>query len=438
MRFRFRNIFCYLLLTVSLPNLASGQIFNVNADTVIRTSVITNDSSIYVYYSPSRDSLVARNPVTGPATFKWMMYDTTAKSFTLPLPNSIPDADSIVAGLPSGGYRVHINASGNDYYYVAWVYKDSLTVSIEKDNLGNIKYDRYNCDYTDIRVFVKQSKFIYYNSGGIKQKQPNLIFNCSADPSLIPIPRDTSYWFRVTKNELPIEKVKFYVYVTDKFGYTSNQDAVNYIPIISKAIIDTTATHPVVDGKNSAPFTVTFLNLSKNTTHSTWFFGDKDSIEKKDTARVTHTYFATDSFRVRLITQGTDPTCFDSTSMKIPVSPGQIGETTGTTGSSTSWPDLPNCFMPGGTKYPYFKIYNISIRHFRFTIFTRWGRKIYQYEGSDMIDWKGWDGMIGNSEASDGIYFYVLEVISWDKIPDPMLMNPKGQYSGFFYLFREK
>ncbi|HEY4785332.1 MAG TPA: hypothetical protein VIH57_04760, partial [Bacteroidales bacterium] len=375
MRFRFRNIFCYLLLTVSLPNLASGQIFNVNADTVIRTSVITNDSSIYVYYSPSRDSLVARNPVTGPATFKWMMYDTTAQSFTLPLPNSIPDADSIVAGLPSGGYRVHINASGNDYYYVAWVYKDSLSVSIEKENLDDIRYNRYNCEYTDIRVFVKHTKFIYYNTKGIKQIQPGLIFNCSADPSLIPTPRDTSYWFRILKNMLPVEKAKFYVYVKDRYGAVSNQDVVNYTPIISKALFDTTDTHPVVDGKNSAPFTATFINNSKNTVLSTWFFGDNDSTKRKDTVRISHTYFATDSFRIRLITQSLDG-CIDSTNMKITVSPGEIGKSGGTGGSNT-WPDLPNCFKPGSTSYPTFKIYNISIRHFRFTVFSRWGRKIY-------------------------------------------------------------
>jgi len=212
-------------------------------------------------------------------------------------------------------------------------------------------------------------------------------------------------------------------------------DSVNYTPVVTKAKIDTTASHPVYEKINSAPFTVTFLNKSKNGVRFVWKFSEikTDTVRRNDTTKVVHTFPYTSPrdtvvpYKVFLISQSLQQ-CVDTARINISISPGDIEK-----GDS-----LPNYFTPEGNNYKKFRIYNLSIRQFRFTVFSRWGKKVYEAQGPNMLEWDGWNGNIGNSgrEASAGIYYYVLEVISWDKVPDAKHMKTNGKYSGFFYLFR--
>jgi hypothetical protein len=50
--------------------------------------------------------------------------------------------------------------------------------------------------------------------------------------------------------------------------------------------------------------------------------------------------------------------------------------------------------------------------------------------------WKGWDGKINGDDASEGIYYYVLEVMAFEQQSDPQKIHKDGVYKGFFYLFR--
>ena len=437
MKFVFYYFVCWLLLTVCFTRPAFGQIYNVNADTVVLWPANSPDS-IYVFKTSNTGTIKARSTIPG-ANFQWARYDTLKNKYSTPL-----GTDSIASNLVSGGYQVSIAAGSDTFRYKAWVYIDKIGVTLEKDNQGNVKYYRYTCDYTDFISKSTHSNFVYYNLLGKKQALPEPKYRWWAVPEVEMHSWDNLSTLRLDTTRLPLDKAVFYVEAKDAFGLKSNKDSVKYSPIICKAIMDTTGTgsHPVVNGKNSAPFTAYFLNKSKNAVSYTWFNAKIDSISTNKMDKDSVTFFETGTFRVSLVAQSLEQ-CTDTAKMDIIVAKGQIGtdkSASSDTTSGQSWPNLPNVFVPGSTTYPYFKIYNISIRQFRFTVYSRWGKEVYTKEGYNMLDWDGWNGRIyeNGPEASDGIYYYVLEVISYDKTVDPKLMNPKGKYSGFFYLFWQK
>lgn len=91
--------------------------------------------------------------------------------------------------------------------------------------------------------------------------------------------------------------------------------------------------------------------------------------------------------------------------------------------------EVPNVFTPNGdNSNEVFKI-KISetnkLKEFTCRIYSRYGHKIYEWS-----DWEngGWDGKIGNREASEGIYFYVIEAKGKDDV--------KHEFKGHFYLFK--
>lgn len=436
-----RFVFYYVvstILTICFAGNVSGQILNVNADTVVVTDI--SSDSIFVFYTHNAGTLKARYTGPGSPTFDWASFNATAKDYSI----SLPFTDSVATNLSSGGYQVTIKetTSGYNKAFRAWVYIDTLTVKLEKDNLGNLKYNRYTCEYTDIKASSTHSNFIYYDSHGVKQTLPEPTYRWWSDPPIPIYSSDKTNWLRIDTIRMPLEKAKFYVQAKDRFGHVSNTDVVNYSPIITKAIIDTTGSHPVVEGENSAPFHVSFLNKSKNGVNYRWFLVGIDTIPKmklqpyNSMRSFDTTFYSTGTFTVKLVSQSLE-LCTDTARMDIIVAKGKIG-----VGKDTA--SLPNVFVPGSYDHPRFKIHNVSIRQFRFTVYSRWGKPVYKKEGFNMLDWEGWAGNINQSggesgpDASDGVYFYVLEVLSFDKVPDPKRMNPKGQYSGFLYLFRQK
>lgn len=435
MRLSFYHTFCFILLTISFSGSAFGQMINVNADTVVITSQVSSDSSIYVFYTNSTGTLKARCPVPGPVTYEWLKYDTIAHAFNIPTTYT----DSVASNLASGGYQVHMTAPGYDNRFAAWVYIDKPAVTLEKDKLGNIKYTSYTCDHTDLSSNATQSNLICYNKDGKKQSLPSLTYLWSADPEVPFYPYDNKSSIRLDTTRLPLVKASFFLQVKDAYGAISQKDTAKYSPIIAKAIIAPPVydTSHVVDGNlNSAPMKVSFGNLSKNSVSYIWYiaYSNKlDTFQKATSDSLHQTFYLTGVYNVKLVAQSLQ-LCTDTTQISVTIAEGRIGKNNGTGTDTSGTPSPPNLFVADGSNY--YKIYNVSIRHFRITIYSRWGRKVYSYEGDDMLNaWKGWDGTIGNSRASSGVYFYVLEVMSWDKVPDKTLMNPKGQYSGFFYLF---
>ncbi|MFH0864993.1 MAG: gliding motility-associated C-terminal domain-containing protein, partial [Bacteroidota bacterium] len=58
-----------------------------------------------------------------------------------------------------------------------------------------------------------------------------------------------------------------------------------------------------------------------------------------------------------------------------------------------------------------------SMATFHCVIFNRWGKKIYEWDNIT----HGWDGKTSDgAQASDGVYFYIIEAKGNDDIPYEM------------------
>jgi gliding motility-associated-like protein len=445
-----RLLFCYscwfIVLVISFfPINAFGQLLKGSADTIVVTP--THDS-IFIFNHSATGSLFAKNPTGETANFEWAKYDSTSASFgfKISMKTETNTTSSLLSGLTNGGYRVHIIAPGIDQTYTAWVFiNNKLTVKIKEfelhadDGRKYVKYFSSTCEALDLSAVSKPEVYTFRNtSTNDKDSIQNRVkYTWWADPAIEIFNTDTTYWFRANKSRLPLDTTLFYVKGTDRYGAVSKNDSVWYPPILSKALFDMVDTFYTKDEKNSAPFSVSFRNKSKNTAKSTWYFGipvnGKDSVIKHDTVLIKQIYYLPKTYKIRLITESPDE-CIDSTSKDLTIAPAQIGK-------ESEWPDAPNVFTPNGDgTNDFFYIYNISIQQFRFSVYSRWGKRVYQHEGdgTEMLNnWKGWDGKINGFDASEGIYYYVLEVLAWDKDSQDKLKN-KGNFRGFFYLFRQK
>lgn len=94
---------------------------------------------------------------------------------------------------------------------------------------------------------------------------------------------------------------------------------------------------------------------------------------------------------------------------------------------STSDLQVPYAFSPNGDQLnDEFRVAYKSIVSFKCWVFNRWGHKVYFWTDPQ----KGWDGNINGKPAKEGAYFYVIEAMGADGIPQ----NRKGT----IHLFRGK
>jgi gliding motility-associated-like protein len=100
--------------------------------------------------------------------------------------------------------------------------------------------------------------------------------------------------------------------------------------------------------------------------------------------------------------------------------------------------DAPNVFTPNGDGVnDFFLVHAKSLKSFRIRIYSRSGRKVYEFEQTEeKFEWDGWDGTIngkGENFAQPGVYYYVIEAVGWDA--ERYRGHPP--YKGFVYLYRE-
>ncbi len=429
----FRYFLFIIIFTVCLLVNSSGQVSSKTANWKAVTDYSLSDTIFVFHQFPiaKKGTLSVANPYGTQATYAWSKYDTLSNTFGTALKVDSNMLFSSIDTLSQGGYKITITRTKRDTSFMAWVYFDNYSLAVEKDNAGNVKFGKYTCDYVDLSSKVTALlPFVYKNPNTFARQilKNTFTYFWSADPtpeiSLI----NGKAAFRV--DPPPYIDTRYKLKVTDKFGLVK-EDEVFYKTIQVKAEFDLTyqleydTTHIFSDAdKKSAPLKVHVFNKSSVKAETfNWYFIGKDTAYNT-TIPGPRTYYQPDTFKIKLFTQSAEG-CVDTITHNFVVEPANIedGE------------QPPNVFTPDG-KNPKFKISNISIRQFKFTVFSRWGRVVYSHQGIDMLEWEGWDGNIGNSKASTGVYYYVLEVFTWDKKPDPKLIHTNGKYSGFFYLFR--
>jgi hypothetical protein len=218
-----------------------------------------------------------------------------------------------------------------------------------------------------------------------------------------------------------------------------------------------------------APLRVKFKNKSKNGFSFEWFLLDTfhrdnnaiirqtDYIPSKDSLdSVGYVYFrpidvTPAPYKVKLFSYGPNRICIDSAIKTITVHPSQLHSDN----SSASKDSLifPTAFIPGDKVFGYFTYKEFvdssnnqtnfySIRNLHLTVYSQWGRLMYEYNGPVLDVWKGWNGKTKyNSDAPVGIYFYVYEALGWGPISRPAgstLGDFTAKGNGFVYLLRKR
>jgi hypothetical protein len=396
-----------------------GQISSDVSDFKVATAYSKKDT-VFVFNQSSgvkKGQLKAKLPGIDSASFEWSAFDTISKTFSPPFKTDMGVDSSMVGDIAQGGYLVHITKTGLDTTFTAWVFLNDFTLTLEKNVAGEVLFYRRTCEYTNLQATAMPAIFTYFNpatKARIKLSN-SIIYTWSASPSSDGTLPDKEAKIWIEGDALPSEDTEYTCRGTDKFNL-SREDKVKYISIIPKA--DFTEEHDKKYEKlESAPLKVTLTNKSTNATKFTWIYGDGDTVYIQDPE--PHLYTTSDtSYNLKLIAES-QAGCTREDTATIKVSPSEL--------------EAANVFTPNGLN-PYFFVRNVSLREFNITIFTRTGRKVYEFHGPDINSWEGWDGKIGNSDASPGVYFYVIEALSWE---NPAISYKGKKYAGFVYLFRD-
>ena len=373
----------------------------------------------------------------GGKVYHWYKYDIDSDIFTkvtTGISYNVDSSSNSIVGLSTGGYKVIVTDGIENQQYLAWVYNtidryvelqltrstcDGLTLSadpfLEPDAVQGFDTPLEYIDTATGSKYILKNKIDQYN------------WESDTEPDIGYSNRP----YNVMNNELPTEDTKFSVTVTDRFGCVVEDD-LDYTAIATKALFSWTA----IDEKTfeelssgdhlgsvseQAPLAIRFVNESKNGYEYTWWFGDttrnddEDTIVTNDfTLEPEHIYFYTDrtesgkTYTMELKSES-EAGCTHSISFDITVKPVSI--------------QFPNVFSPTNKDGINDVFYcdsigdgPVSIRNFKITIFNRAGQVVHEYNG-DIRDWKGWDGSVKNSSrmASEGNYYYVVEILGWDK-----------------------
>lgn len=455
--------YCVICLTIIFISSAGvyGQIIGEGAvkDTVTAYSTLDTIFVFNQYPSAKPGNLLMKSPTGDTVTFQWYQFDTITYLFDLPVkpistyPNSLssnPDS------LAQGGYRVKIFSSGTLIDSVtAWVFLNNYSLSLNKDVQSNLLSIYKHCYFIDLIVYPVFSNFIYYNPSDSLHKKLTLRnhLTClwTANPVLTtPLIIDTATT-QISNNIIttdlrigagaskdgityrngkpPAEPTQFTVQATDKFQLTK-LDTLNYAKPILSTWSHFNKSYKEFNDTTSAPLFVTFTDSSQNATLYHWSFGDGTTdTSSKQTQQ--HIYYLPKKDTIMLVTTAPNLFCVDTSFVTVQIARAYLGSDT--TRGSSGPSQISNYFFAGKEN---FKVALVSVKEFQINIYSRWGTQVYEHHGYSLYDWEGWDGNVGLGQAAQGIYFYVIKVLTWDPNPIPDYIHTDGIYKNFFYLFR--
>ncbi|MCF8221655.1 MAG: gliding motility-associated C-terminal domain-containing protein [Bacteroidales bacterium] len=366
-----------------------------------------NNDPIFIFCSSDGYSLASLNAVSpggsGPFDFTWTKWDEPGSDFSIIVAQENDVLSSSLSNIDEGGYRVEIS-DGVDYdtSFIAWVFIDSpLAVAGLRD---------FKCNYVALDGEAATDPFYYADpADGTSVELPNdFSFIWSSDPvSTIPYPElelDPQTF------DPPLEDVWYNLHVVDSFGCSADSSFF-YESIHVKADFEA---DPV---QGEAPLEVFITDNSVRSNSYRWEFGD-DTISYLQSP-VSHTYYYPGNYKMKLFIES-ELFCKDSMSVDITVEPSTL--------------NIPNVFTPDGDgNNDFFYVDNKSLRTIFVQVFSKNGQRVYVFDGEsdELKDWQGWDGNIGNSKASPGIYFYIIRARGWDDV-----VYEGKEFRGFLYLYR--
>lgn len=422
------------ILLLSIYGLSTSAQINSNADAVIGTNYSgTDQDQIFIFCGNKGDTkayLQASTKLNGTINYEWQKYNAASGAFSFYLNQADGGNSHSITSLEDGGYRVTISNGTNTETYTAWVFNNYYTVTA--------KITESNCNYLQLEGSFESPEFNYFNPNTgqahsvnkdikVEWKQATSTVSSILSPRIgTPPTRDTRYTLTIS----------------DRFDCGGLAE-VNYTSIVTKAKFS------VSERKGEAPLEVIFTNESENGTPGKyeWFFFKELSVIKEEASKnkgivkdsidfvdysdaPSYTFEKTGQYMVKLVAKhiSEQHTCTDTVYL-----PEYIV-------ADTSFVKAPNFFTPNGDgSNDEFVIKFWSVKSIKISIFNRWGKKVHQWESSNVqgfentittITESAWDGRIGNQMASPGVYYYVVEARGRD--------NKNRWAHGFVHLFRGK
>jgi gliding motility-associated-like protein len=448
------SLLCYFLLIFGVTR---SQISSPTADfyDTLDYPVYPASDPYFVFYastpgSPVPGTLLATPPYGTPGfDFSWSKYNPASRAFDPPFHTETGVASSTIDNLDPGCYRVHITATDLDTMLRAWVFSNDPLVSVEKDVNGKVKPYKYTCDYLRLDGVADADTLTYYdldNGNGVGLLNGMTFEWTSDDPEYEIFGADRNLnliiYNQPPYSRPPTKDTRFTLTAVDSFGL-SRADDVLYESVHVRAEFTTHIEDEENPGNwieeenpsGEAPLEVRFINLSENGVEYKWTLVDSAKTGEEDSEVITenledsvhYKYYIPDRYYPSM-TAYSDAGCVDSfplvTRVEISVQPSEL--------------DAPNVFTPNGDGVnDFFLVQSKSLKSFKISIFSRSGRKVYEYEQTeDKFEWEGWDGTIqgkGENFAQPGVYYYVIEAVGWDA--ERYRGHPP--YKGFVYLYRE-
>jgi|WetSurSiteA1Bulk_404760.scaffolds.fasta_scaffold00571_11 gliding motility-associated-like protein len=381
-------------------------------------------------------------------SFQWSVYNPSAGIYQA-VPGSITgwfsEIDTITV---SSGYQVVMTKGASTNVYRVWVVINDLDVFItNKDEHDKLLFSYYNCSSLDLRADTTRVPLFYYNPGTRERIIVNVTYTIrwSVDNPEASVPPNKLIT-RVTNP--PYEDTWYTIKLSDPYGM-ERYDSVFFESIRSKAVLaapeyidlsDATV-YPenygnyYNDDTYSAPGKFRFdVSGSKNMASYSIDFGDGEEFASDaDSLNLVHEYEKPGIYKVVLTTKSDKPDeCIDSISAEVKLNYAKFM--------------LPNVFTPNEDgdndllslekSNDAFRSEDVSVLTIEIAIYDRAGLKVHDYSGN-IRDWKGWDGMIRNSnrKAPEGIYFYVISVLhAYEDNINPI---NRDIMKGFIHLYRD-
>ncbi len=379
----------HFLVFAFWPQPSLAQISAEGAAWVGETNYAQSANDAVFCFSPQSDISLTFSVAGGAGnyTFTWYRYEATGNNWDTQLSVST-GASSSISGLLPGGYRV---VAGNSDGSVAaqarcWAFKPQLSEP-------QIEIAYSDCFSVELQASSDSVPLIFYDpatgtSGYMSYGRVNTWSTRAA-------PQEQKTGIGVSM-PAPFEDVTYVLTVSDRFG-SSVETSTGYEAIAVEASFEAKVTKPDVlnelhtEVEGSAPIEVRFTDTSRgNITGWEWTFGSSGRAAEPDPFFV-FTQAGRDSVVLRVVNRNSG--CEDfSDPLMISV--------------RESFLDAPNVFTPNDDGVnDEFRVAYRSIKKFEMVIYNRWGRKVFQTSDPS----KGWDGKIGNTMASPGVYYYYIE-----------------------------
>jgi hypothetical protein len=397
---------------------------------------------------------------TDSCDYTWSRFNPLTHQFDIPLITETNVASSSLSDLAQGGYQVQIQRTDSvDTTFRAWVYTHVISLDVLENAEGKVFDNKFTCEYVELNASLGYDTLVYANPAtGTKRYyfiKPTVSWNYSNEKES----KSGAFTGTYVRNYAPPAYDTYYIAVASDRSGIHDEDSVLYETIQTEAVFsfqvkdrqDTEFRE--AETEESAPLDVEFINSSVNGSQFTWVLTDtifgkqkkQPPVVTTDTAdRPGYTYYYPHSYVVTLYSRSPEG-CIDSVNNDKPIK------------IKKSELKVPNYFCAGqegaNAKFDIdrsrtddSKEFFATIKSFHITIFSRQGKRVYEYEG-DINTWDGWDGKIKGLgiQGSDGVYYYVIEAIGYDgvvykgkgaKQTDAAGTASNVQYTGFLYLFK--